>query len=251
MTEDDYRHYVCIAAGENPDELMKKYDSTVKVEPYVVYKRSDAGMLKQKYIDEYEKLLKLDESELNIDKDYIEETIEDIKDMTDDEFFEEITSDFTIDDETGDAMSDANPNGKFSVYKMGKMLCIPFITKDGQEVFEAKKKDIDWDKIHLANGYTYERVWEMVIDKDEPQNKEEEQLYENMKDYTTYLNKFETKENYIISNTAFWGYAFVSEKEGWKDATESNQFDWMKAYYDRFIKDLPDDTLLTIYECVK
>jgi hypothetical protein len=73
-----------------------------------------------------------------------------------------------------------------------------------------------------------------------------------MKDKETYFKKFETKENYVISNTAFWGYAFLSEKTGWVDASDTNdQFVWMSEYYNMFIKNLPDDTLLTIYECKK
>jgi hypothetical protein len=73
-----------------------------------------------------------------------------------------------------------------------------------------------------------------------------------MKDKETYFKKFETKENYVVSNTAFWGYAFLSEKTGWVDASNTHdQFVWMAEYYNMFIKNLPDDTLLTIYECKK
>jgi hypothetical protein len=73
-----------------------------------------------------------------------------------------------------------------------------------------------------------------------------------MKDKETYFKKFETKENYVVSNTAFWGYAFLSEKTGWVDASDTkDQFVWMAEYYNMFIKNLPEDTLLTIYECKK
>ena len=34
MTNDDYQHFVCIVAGDNPDELMKPYDRREKEEPY-------------------------------------------------------------------------------------------------------------------------------------------------------------------------------------------------------------------------
>ena len=64
--------------------------------------------------------------------------------------------------------------------------------------------------------------------------------------------KFENKENYVISNTAFWGYAFLSDMTGWQDASDTeDQFVWMNNFYNLFIKNLPEDTLLTIYECVK
>ena len=73
-----------------------------------------------------------------------------------------------------------------------------------------------------------------------------------MKDKQAYFEKFETKENYITSNTAFWGYAFLSDITGWLDAEDiEDQFVWMSNFYDLYIKNLPDDTLLTIYECKK
>ena len=132
------------------------------------------------------------------------------------------------------------------------MFSMPFITLGGKEQFQAKKNEIDWDKIHLNGGNVYERVWEMVFEDSEPRDDNERNMYENMKNLTTYLKKFETKENYMLSNTAFWGYAFLSKETGWVDArNEENQFKWMKEYYDRFIKDLPEDTLLTIFECSK
>ena len=85
-----------------------------------------------------------------------------------------------------------------------------------------------------------------------PNDEHEKTLFDNMKDKITYFKKFETKENYVTSNTAFWAYAFLSDIIGWVDAEEEeNQFTWMSNFYDIFIKNLPDDTILTIYECRK
>ena len=250
MTKDDYKHFVCIVAGDNPEQLMEPYDKNKKVEPYVVYKYEDAEKLRQTYIDSYEKMLKetTDENE----QEYIKDCIQDISEMDSDEFFYDISSEFFIDAATGNAMADINLNGKWSSYKIGKMFCLPFLTTDGREVFQARKKDIDWDKIHGSNSGIYERAWEMVMENSEPKDDYEKQIYENMKDKTTYFSKFETKENYVISNTAFWGYAFLSDKTGWEDADMfEDQFVWMANYYNVFIQNLPEDTLLTIYECVK
>ena len=73
-----------------------------------------------------------------------------------------------------------------------------------------------------------------------------------MKNRTMYFSKFKTKENYVIHSTAFWGYAFLSEKTGWKELEEHmNQFDWVSHFYDNFIKPLDENTLLTIFECKK
>ena len=250
MTNDDYQHFVCIVAGPNPDELMSPYDKRKTETPYVKYRFKDAQKIKNKYIEVYEGILK-NETE-TVDREMLRSVIEDLKDMTVEEFYSDLTQGLEISDETGDAYSTENPNGKFSHYEIGKWFSIPFYTKDGREVFQAKKSEIDWGKMHLNGGEIYKRAWEMVMEDSEPENDYEKQIYENMKDKTTYFEKFETKENYVISNTAFWGYAFLDEKRGWMDASETDsQFAWMSCFYDMFIDKLPDDILLTIYECKK
>ena len=250
MTNDDYQHFVCIVAGDNPDELMKPYDRREEEEPYVRYHYKDAAKIKEKYIELYEGILNSDEE--TIDKEELEDIIYDLKEMSVEEFYEELTEGLTIDDETGDAISTENRQGMFSYYELGKWLSVPFLLKGGREVFQAKKYDINWDKIHLGGGDIYRKTWEMVMEGVEPSTDYEKTIYDNMKDKETYFKKFETKENYVVSNTAFWGYAFLSEKTGWVDASDTNdQFVWMSEYYNMFIKNLPDDTLLTIYECKK
>ena len=252
MDKNDYQHFVCIVAGDNPEVLMKDYDKNANKKKHIVFKYKDANKLKKSYIKVYENALK---GELNPQqREYIKLTIEDINDMDDTEFYEMIVTEngLEVDEDTGDAYSISNELGKWSTYNLGKIFSIPFLTKDGRETFQARKGDIDWDKIHLNGSEIYVRAWEMVMEAKEPQNDYEQTIYDNMKDKRSYFEKFETKNNYVISNTAFWGYAFLSEKTGWMDASEEpNQFGWMSNFYDVFIKNLPDDTLLTIYECRK
>ena len=47
MTNDDYQHFVCIVAGDNPDDLMKDYDLNKSVEPTIFYKYKDLETVKQ------------------------------------------------------------------------------------------------------------------------------------------------------------------------------------------------------------
>ena len=250
MTMDDYKHFVCIVAGEEPALLMEKYDKNKKVEPYVVYKYEDAEKLRRLYLINYKK--QLENCKNDFEKEYLTEAIADIEEMTSDDFFCDISYNLKIDEKTGDAISDNNKLGKWSSYRLGKILSVPFMTNDGREVFQAMKKDISWDKIHGANSDIYKRAWELVMENSEPKDDYEKTIYENMKDKTGYFQKFENKENYILSNTAFWGYAFLSEETGWQDASDvEDQFVWMANYYNMFIDTLPDDTLLTIYECIK
>ena len=84
-----------------------------------------------------------------------------------------------------------------------------------------------------------------------PVTKEEKLIYENMKNRTEYFKRFGTKENYVTSNTAFWGYAFV-DKNGWEELKDSDdQFEWMNNFYDRFIKNLPENSLISVFECYR
>ena len=250
MTNDDYQHFVCIVAGENPESLMSEYDKNKVVIPYIVYEYDKIPQLKKRFIDMY--TMALNEGLNDAQQEYVKSMLQDLAEMDNDEFFYELVEndELTIGDD-GNAYSTKNKDGKWSFYSIGKIFSIPFYLKDGREVFQAKKGEIDWEHMHLHGGEIYEKAWEMIMEAKEPQNDYEMTIYENMKDKQSYFEKFETKENYVASNTAFWGYAFLSDKTGWVDAEEEEQFEWMKNYYDMFIKPLPDDTLLTIYECKK
>lgn len=250
MTNDDYQHFVCIVAGENPEGLMSEYDKNKVVIPYIVYEYDKIPQLKKRFIDMY--TMALNEGLNDAQQEYVKSMLQDLAEMDNDEFFYELVEndELTIGDD-GNAYSTKNKDGKWSFYSIGKIFSIPFYLKDGREIFQAKKGEIDWEHMHLHGGEIYEKAWEMIMEAKEPQNDYEMTIYENMKDKQSYFEKFETKENYVASNTAFWGYAFLSDKTGWVDAEEEEQFEWMKNYYDMFIKPLPDDTLLTIYECKK
>lgn len=250
MNNDDYKHFVCIVAGDNPDELLRPYDKSIKVTPYVVYQYADAEKLRNTYILTYSEIEKSNVSD-EVKKD-ARLTIQELKSMDIDDFYYDLTNGYEIDEKTGDAISDENPLGKYSYCKLGKIFSVPFLTNDGIEVFQAIKSEINWSAVHKNGGSVYERVWEMVMNGSEPADEKEQHIYDNMKDKTTYLKKFETKENYVTSNTAFWGYAFLSKDTGWIDADDvADQFTWMSMYYDTFIKNLPENTLLSIYECIK
>ena len=252
MTSEDYQHFVCIVAGDMPCKLMAKYDKNSEKAKRVVYKYADAELIKEKY------KLVLDETIKNA-KDLSDEELEGLKEnrkyldwASAHDVFLDLTASYEKDPETGDAIVYDNANGKWSSYQLGKVFSIPFILTSGIESFQAKKKDIQWDLIHNHGGEIYKRAWEMVMENSEPKDEQEKNIYENMKNRTFYFEKFGSKDTYVASNIAFWGYAFLSEETGWVELEDNdNQFKWMTEYYDRFIKPLPDDTQLTIYECRK
>ncbi len=249
MAIDQYNHFVALVAGDNPEVLMSPYDKNTKTEPRVAYYYADAGKLRAQYIKLYKAMVTSDEIPEGPFKEDAKDKLAVIENQTDDDFYFDLTADYEYDKGTGDALTTENPNGKWSSYRLGKLFSVPFMLKDGTETFQAKKGDINWELMHLHGGEIYARAWEMVMEGSEPQNDYEKQIYDNMKARTAYFEKFGTKENYVLGNTAFWGYAFVS-KNGWVELEEEmDQFVWVRNFYPLFIESLPDDTLLTIYEC--
>ena len=251
MAIDQYNHFVALVAGDNPEVLMSPYDKSIETEPRVVYKYADAESLKEKYINIYKAITESKDIPEGPFKEDAKDKLAIIESQTPDDFFYDLTMDYRHDEETGDAISTENPDGKWSSYRMGKFFSVPFILKDGTETFQARKGDINWEVMHKHGSEIYERAWEMVMEGSKPTNDYEKQIYANMKERTAYFEKFETKEKYVLINTAFWAYAFVT-KDGWFGLEDNmDQFTWVSNFYDICICPLPDDTLLTIYECTK
>jgi hypothetical protein len=245
------RHFTLVVIGDNPEELVKPYDNNIKVEPYKVYEFAKAKEYREQYITFYESLLrskKLTDSE----RESINNALEYYHSLDDIDFYLELTNGNELDPETGDLMSDQNPNGKYDTCHIGKNLSMPLINKNGEEVFSGIKKDIDWNKIHLANKEVYERTWEMIMEGDKPKTDDEKTIYENMKNRTAYFEFFGTKDRYVLNSTAFWGYAVLDQKNGWRELEDNmSQIDWVSNFYDNFIKPLPENTRISIYECFR
>ena len=249
MAIDNYNHFVAIVAGDNPEVLMSPYDKKIETEPRIVYKYKDAKQIRDHYISVYQAIIDSDQIPDGSFKEDAKDKLAVIQNQSPEEFYLDLTDEYEHDEKTGDALTRENPDGKWSSYRLGKLFSVPFVLNDGTETFQAKKGDIDWSVMHLHGGDIYRRAWEMVMEGSEPHNDYEKQIYNNMKERTAYFEKFGTKENYVLGNTAFWGYAFVS-KNGWLELEDDmDQFVWVKNFYEMFIDPLPDDTLLTIYEC--
>lgn len=242
-----YRHFTLIIAGDNPEELLKEYDSKKEIERYCVYRFSDAQKLYDKKILFLRKLV-----ETYPDNFIFKSELEYYEGIDHIDFFLELTEGLDIDEETGDAYSTENPNGKYYGAVLGGNFALPLIKKDGTETYQCNKGDVNWDEIHLKNGSIYEAAWDMVMGDKKPETEEEKIVYENMKNRTSYFEFYQNKENYVLSNTSFFGYAFLSQETGWVELDDAvNQIDWVRNFYDRFIVPLSDDTTISVYECTR
>lgn len=246
-------HFTVLVVGDNPQQLLDKYNSSKKVEKYIKYHYSDAKKLHSNAIITLETILK-SPKDFGLNKDYqidlLKEEIENLRNINDLKYYNQLTQDLII-DENGDAWSTKNPDGKWVKTNIGKEFAIPLILKNGDKTFQAKVKDVDWNIIHMNNTQKYDIVWQMIKEGKKPENETEKIMYNNMKNYTEYFNSFSNKEEYIIHNCAFWTYAFLDDK-GWCDMDDSkSQKEWISTFFDRFIKKLSDNDTITIYECFK
>lgn len=246
----DIQHFTVIVAGDDPMSLMEKYDSRTKTERHIVFKFSDAKKIFDGHLKVLRELIKRKNISDNL-REAAEIELEESIDAGYLEFYSTLTEKCEIDEETGDAYSEDNENAKFDAYNEPKLFAVPFVTMDGKETFHAVKSDINWEKIHLANRKPYEVAWDCVMEGKIPADKYETDIYENMKNREEYFMAYGDRENYIASNTAFWAYAFLSEETGWQELKRNaDQFEWVVSYYDKFIKNLDENTMLSIYECI-
>ena len=172
-----------------------------------------------------------------------------LRKLTDFEYYTSISSNCTF-DKDGNAISTANPQGKWSSCRIGRNLCIPLKLKNGTEVLQAKAGDVDWEKMHMVNVDIYTAAWQLFHKEREPQTAQEKQIYENIKNQKRYFEGFDCQEDYVNYCCSYWCYAYADDNK-WEDADDHKNYEWITTFYDRFVKKLKPDSLITIYECSK
>ena len=252
MAQTNSKFFSVMVVGNNPREIMEKYDSNKEVEPYVKYKYLEAKKYKSVAVKAMEKIVK-ENDKINLPaniKERLVNRLKAIKSETDFEYYRELT-DGMFYDENGNALSEENPDGKWVTCRDAGHFAMPLKTKDNKETYSTTKGNVDWDAIHHTDSEIYEAAWEVVVDGREPNNDREKQIYESMKDKMAYFLNFKSKKDYVNYATSYWNYAFVNE-DGWKDADNYSNGDlneWINNFYDDFIVPLKDDDLITIFEC--
>ena len=58
MSNTASKFFSVMVVGENPDEILKKYDANLNVEPYIKYKYSDADKLKKNAISVLDEIVR-------------------------------------------------------------------------------------------------------------------------------------------------------------------------------------------------
>lgn len=245
------KFFTVMVVGDNPEDLMAKYDKALKVKPYIKYKYLDADKLRKNAIkmlsnivDNYDKFAMSE-----YQRDYFKERLKAINGMSSFEYYSTITQGLYYDDE-GNALCEENPEGKWDKYNIGKNFSYPFKLKDGKESYQALVKDIDWDSMHMKNESVklFEAIWALVMDDDDPSDADEEQLKKNWLGKKNYLSNFSNVDQFVSHNCAYWNYAFLDEN-GWKDVDDDgDELKWVSNFFERFVEPLKEDAKVTIYE---
>lgn len=251
MAQTKSKFFSVMVVGNNPSAIMEKFDMNKEVEPYVKYKYLDADKYRKSAIKVLEKLLE-DYDKVGISlgsKELLEERLKVLKTVSTFDYYKDLTEGLYY-DENGNALTKENKEGHWVTCRMGRNFALPLKLKNGEESYSALNKDIDWASMHKTNQEVYAAAWEMVMEGREPNTDEEKVIYEAMKDKDMYFSKFKDKEAYVNYSTSYWNYAFVDEKNGWLDIDSSkNEHEWISTFYDRFIPNIKEDDLVTIFEC--
>jgi len=186
----------------------------------------------------------------------------------------------------GEVYSSRNPQSKWDWYQIGGRYAGQIIVKAGVEIDypnfswawgedERKKiteegtatdsalvKDIDFSKMHRTEESYNEalRYWELVVEEDTPKNSKEKDIVRfSFYKPSYYIDRYKNKETFAKCRSSFCLWAVVKDgvwyekgEMGWfamSDETHDEAVDWELNFFDRFIKDLPEDTLLTVVDC--
>jgi len=219
---------------------------------------------------------------------YISEDFPKKLEMNDEEIYAEAIKYYEEEElgPNGEVYSTYNPDSKWDWYEVGGRYAGRIVVKEGVEIDEpnfswgwreedkdkvvaegvktdsAYIKDVDFSKMHRTEEDYNEalRYWELVVEGDKPKNKEEEeQIKFTWYKPEYYVERYKNKETYAKCQSSFAMWAVVKDgvwyekgQMGWwamSNETHDEAVDWELNFFDRFIKDLSDDTLITIVDC--
>jgi hypothetical protein len=266
-------HFTVLVIGENPEKQLEPFDENIEFPEY------EKGLVpeeeKKRFVEFYttpsdEKYFKLSE-----------EGAEENKKLSFDELYGKYGEGWNgdcwsknIDDELAE-YSTYNKNSKWDWYQLGGRWTGFFKLKEGATgeigergiypkeikkgfVDQAYKGDIDFLGMEAENILNAEKNYDDFLNKfaDESENKEMLMFQYGIKNIGTKEDpKIETKEDYVERHVGITTYAVLKHGQwyekgtmGWWGISTNEVDDWDKRF-NELLKDLPDDTLLSLYDC--
>ena len=242
--------FTVMVVGDDHEKMMAEYDANKKCEPRVKYKFKDRAKLHRNAITILDTLLSSPTGYnlTDVAREALEESLEKTRNMSDFEYYRHLVNGLEIND-SGDAVTTDNENGMWTTARKAHNIGMMLYLKDGTETNQAKMSEIDWERTHRYNIGLYLRAWELCVDGAEPKDENDSKMLNNMSDNLDYFDNFSDKEEYANYITSFFENVCLN-KDGWHDIDDCNDSkDWAINFYDRFVKGVGDDELITLYEC--
>jgi len=116
-----------------------------------------------------------------------------------------------------------NPNSKWDWYVIGGRWKNSIKTIDGDNVDSCLVENII-----ITDDEKYKnkiRFWELIVEDDEPKNKEEEDVKKyNFYSPKYYTELYDSKEDFAERESKFFTYAFITENNTWNEPGEMGWF---------------------------
>lgn len=141
-----------------------------------------------------------------------------------------------------------NPRGYWDWWQIGGRYSEVMRHKDGRYISKGIKSDVDFSLDERLIKYA-NRKWEIGVKGSERTESEIKNHDYILVEVDTYLiNNFKDKETHARTMASFYTYAVLDEKGNWHERNGEKTHEWAGNFFDRFIKDLPEDTPLTIID---
>lgn len=212
-------HYMVLVLGRDVEDLLAPYNENIEVEPYVSMAFEEA------------------KEEVSRRKGR-EVSDEEVREYYDDEM-----------DEDGNVMSTYNPKSKWDWYSIGGRWA------DATTEYGITVGDTDW-KYPQEHLDEQEQFWKDWV---EGENREKYADKFLMYKPEYYLNKYKNLENFLKARTYKVGYAILTPDGEWHEpgrmgwfsslGEEEDELDFEMNAYDKYIKNLPPDTPVTVVDC--
>lgn len=166
----------------------------------------------------------------------------------------------------------SNSTGKWDWYQVGGRWAGIFVLKAGckgvigeislvqpvdmyslieeNRVSQARMGDIDWDKTQTVSPDTleyYNAMWDFVEGKITKEQAIAKGVVPYFKEY--FIKTFGSREESIRREGTFATFAVITEDGKWHKNDSDDEGDWICQFFDRFLKDLPSETMLTVLDC--
>jgi hypothetical protein len=271
-------HFTVLVIGNNPEEQLMPFDENMEVEEYRVGLVSDE---EKGRITKFYTTPNTDRHHYKLTKEEVEEN----KKLSFEELYEKYGEAWNNKryrkDENGDwtEYSTYNPESKWDWYVLGGRWTGYFLPRKGKSgklgqqgtfgnnpkegwVDQIKKGDIDFVEMKKAEEKRAKKTYKEFEEKlkNDPQTKKFHPYFEfGVKNKSGNNHEFipETKEEYIERCNDLKTYAVVKDgvwyqkgDVGWfgMSSNEKDEADWSAEFW-KLIRELPDDTMLSLYDC--